>query len=264
MFSTPSTFYLCSTPGRLQIIHKRHGQYCKELMVKHKKTYPPLEPQPSANDILSVHRNYNKLKANPHYKRRITWINIGSDTQHTTAVAEYLGTYPGQYPHGNSKYNTQGYSRTSGSVLEAIGEQCNSAKPNHVFIHMNNNSSELHRPSNLKQVQNKKYNDTRKQRKNTMPSTVTGNTLADNFQHINNILHTHPFVQHTFESKHHVPAVILYIPEQIQDIRRFCCSRPVGLTTVLGVDKTYNLGPLHVTPMVFKYLGLRSKNRAGK
>ena len=153
---SPSTFYPCNTPGRLQIIHKRHGQYCKELMVTYKKTYPPLEPQPSANDTLSVHRNYNKLKANPHYKRRITWINIGSDIQHTTAVAEYLGTYPGQYPHGNSKYNAQGYSRTSASVLEAIGEQCNSTKPNHVFIHMNNNNSELHRPSNLKQVQNEK------------------------------------------------------------------------------------------------------------
>ena len=44
--------------------------------------------------------------------------------------------------------------------------------------------------------------------------------------------------------------------QQIQDIRRFCCSSPPGEGTVLGVDKTFNLGQLHVTLTVFKHLGI--------
>jgi hypothetical protein len=40
------------------------------------------------------------------------------------------------------------------------------------------------------------------------------------------------------------------------DIRRFCCSRPSAHSTVLGVDKTFNLGELHVTATVFKNLAV--------
>lgn len=48
----------------------------------------------------------------------------------------------------------------------------------------------------------------------------------------------------------------MYIDEQLQDIRRFCCSAPIGETTVLGVDKTFNLGQFHMTVTCFKNLSM--------
>ena len=48
----------------------------------------------------------------------------------------------------------------------------------------------------------------------------------------------------------------MYIDEQLQDIRRFCCSAPIGETTVLGVDKTFNLGQFHVTLTCLKNLSI--------
>ena len=83
-----------------------------------------------------------------------------------------------------------------------------------------------------------------------------GNSIADSFYQVINNLHTDPFVQNVSHNKKHVPSIILYTEEQISDVRRFCASGPVGATTVLGIDKTYNLGPLHVTPTVFKHLGI--------
>ncbi|GFR99689.1 hypothetical protein ElyMa_004535000 [Elysia marginata] len=50
--------------------------------------------------------------------------------------------------------------------------------------------------------------------------------------------------------------IVLFTTQQVRDIRRFCCSSPPGEGTVLGVDKTFNLGQLHVTPTVFKHLGI--------
>ena len=62
--------------------------------------------------------------------------------------------------------------------------------------------------------------------------------------------------------RHHgkVPCVILYTDEQISDIRRFCCAAPSGQSTILGVDKTFNLGDLHVTGTVFKYLAVKRRS----
>jgi len=37
---------------------------------------------------------------------------------------------------------------------------------------------------------------------------------------------------------------------------RLCCSSPHGQTTVLGFDKTYNLGDIHVTASVFQHLAV--------
>lgn len=53
-----------------------------------------------------------------------------------------------------------------------------------------------------------------------------------------------------------MPAVVLYTEEQIRDLWRFCCADSNFITSILGVDKTYNLGELHVTLTVFKNLSV--------
>jgi len=50
------------------------------------------------------------------------------------------------------------------------------------------------------------------------------------------------------------PSVIIYIDEQIKDIKRFCA---VDDGAILGIDKTYNLGKLHLTTTVFKSLSVK-------
>ncbi|GFR64476.1 hypothetical protein ElyMa_005508600 [Elysia marginata] len=55
---------------------------------------------------------------------------------------------------------------------------------------------------------------------------------------------------------HRKAGIVLFTTQQIRDIWRFCCSSPPGEGTVLGVDKTFNLGQLHVTHTVFKHLGI--------
>jgi hypothetical protein len=51
-----------------------------------------------------------------------------------------------------------------------------------------------------------------------------------------------------------VPSVICYLPDQIQDMKRFCAV-PDG--AVLGFDKTFNLVDIHVTVAVFKHKAVR-------
>ena len=51
-------------------------------------------------------------------------------------------------------------------------------------------------------------------------------------------------------------SIILYTERQLEDIRCLCCAGPAAQQTVLGIDKTFNLGQLHVSIMVFKNISL--------
>jgi len=103
-----------------------------------------------------------------------------------------------------------------------------------------------------KQVDNAKYRQAKKERKG---SGRRGN-FADHVQSVEDMLQTNPFVQLVLQAKDKVPCVILHTDEQLQDIWRLCCSSPHGKSTVLGFDKTYNLGDVHVTVCVFKHLAV--------
>ena len=66
------------------------------------------------------------------------------------------------------------------------------------------------------------------------------------------MLHSHPFVQHVANSKDKSPVLILYTNEQLIDFRRSYCAETITESSVVGCDKTFNLGPLHLTTTVFK------------
>ena len=61
---------------------------------------------------------------------------------------------------------------------------------------------------------------------------------------------THEFVQ-SVKHMHgqQYPVITLFTDQQIRDVKRFCCKEN---GSVLGIDKTYNLGEFHVTPTVYK------------
>ena len=62
-------------------------------------------------------------------------------------------------------------------------------------------------------------------------------------------------VTHTKDNPLH-----LYTEQQIESVCSFCCSSPHGKTTVLGFDKTFNLGNVHLTVCNFKNLSVKRKD----
>ncbi|MDY6930033.1 MAG: hypothetical protein SWN10_23530, partial [Pseudomonadota bacterium] len=113
-----------------------------------------------------------------------------------------------------------------------------------------------------RQFTNKRYAEAKKRRGDNM-------SRRDNFSdHVQQLELSrdcggHPFARHVVRGfDHKVPSVVLFTDRQIQDVRRFCCYAPVADSTILGVDKTFNLGCLHVTVTVFKNLSIlrRSTN----
>ena len=78
-------------------------------------------------------------------------------------------------------------------------------------------------------------------------SSLYTKNLADKIQMLENMAHTHLFVQQVVNYKEASPAVIIFTSRQISDIRRLCVING----SVLGVNKTVNLTELHVTATVF-------------
>ena len=95
---------------------------------------------------------------------------------------------------------------------------------------------------------------------NELKITKNGN-FADQITAVEELQNSNTeFIQMIIRKPQKVPCIILYTENQIIDIVRFCCSRPTAESTVLGIDKTYNLCDLHVTVSSFKNLSLFSKN----
>ncbi len=93
-------------------------------------------------------------------------------------------------------------------------------------------------------------------RNNKLPGANRKNT-ADDVQTIMNMMNDHPFIQEIVQIKGKPPMVILYTDDQMKDVTKFCLT---GNTSILGVDRTFNLGACYVTLTVFKnsYLLRRS------
>lgn len=57
-----------------------------------------------------------------------------------------------------------------------------------------------------------------------------------------------------------VPCAILYTDEQVAELQRFCGPAECMTSTILGLDKTYSLGDIHLTVTVFKNLGVTRRS----
>lgn len=66
-------------------------------------------------------------------------------------------------------------------------------------------------------------------------------------------MQTHPFVKEVCVRRSLSPLIICYTDDQIADLKRFCSSKtPPLFRTVLGVDRTFSLGPCYVTVSVYR------------
>ena len=71
-------------------------------------------------------------------------------------------------------------------------------------------------------------------------------------QTVDTLLHSHPMVQSTIGAKGKTTGVVLYTEEQLIDFKRSCCAGPLRQCTEVSVDKTFNLGPVHLTVTAYK------------
>ena len=93
---------------------------------------------------------------------------------------------------------------------------------------MKNSVTDLKTPSKL---ETKKYNEAKKEHKNENLSIAFRKNLADNIEILENMEHNNPYVQQVNNYKNASPAAILYTPQQIHDIKRFCIGNKVKLST---------------------------------
>jgi hypothetical protein len=227
---------------------KRHGLFCIE---KYGKKFEVLEPQPEQKQLLVIQRAYNKLKKDQNYKRRISWIQNDPTGKYTknSAIFEYLGKFPGRQVHGlvKNKDSNQPYVKTKPSMKAKAANMIKHNAAKNVHDELNEGTDIYELPRNLKQIQNMKYIYDRKNK--TTSNNVHLKNVADHLIHTaNRVYQGHPFIRSVVHLQSG-PSVLLYTDEQINDIKRLCC---IDDPAILGVDKTYNLGELHLTTTVFK------------
>jgi hypothetical protein len=105
---------------------------------------------------------------------------------------------------------------------------------------------------NIRQVYNAKARDKAINR----PAGTHSSNFADQIDQIEQMQHTSQFIQQVIKRAKKIPCMILYTAEQISDLCRICCPPPPARSAVLGVDKTFNIGPLHATVTAYKNLSL--------
>ena len=249
--ASPKSYYLKDKNGNLKSTYFYKGQFCTLSRVKvkngFKRHYEPLNPQPNADSVVVVHRYYTTLKQDASYKKRVSWLGGGGGNC-PLAVIEYLGTFPGLAPHGNSKHNASEYVRTPDYVMKEIHSLNQSCKPQKVYSTLKEKYDEVSRPTGLQQIRDKKKNA-----KSSNRGECTGTNVADHIQRLENMVtNNHPFVRSTIRISGKTPFIILYDDQQIEDLKNICCSGQ----SVLGVDKTYNLCEMHVTVTCYKQVSV--------
>jgi hypothetical protein len=149
--SSPDLFY-DFTRRQIESSVQKGDKFCDAKKVKGKKTFTPIESQPE--NVIELVRNYSVLKKDATYRRRISWLGIG--TRESIALVEYFGKFPGLSQHVNGKEGTE-YIRTPASVMTEMSDMLKRENPLKVY----NKHDELSGPSSRKQVHDKQYNDKR-------------------------------------------------------------------------------------------------------
>ena len=178
-------------------------------------------------------------------------INSGIESIVELSVCNYTPLYV-RNRRASGRQTARQQQRCDGNICP----ESRSSPPNNQRSRARQRAASHDQPNNVQQVKNQKYIENRHRRGNTAANR--GNT-ADHIQvieHFDEEPDSHPFARCVIRGHQQIPAIIMYIDERLQDIRRFCCSAPIGETTVLGVDKTFNLGQFHVTVTCLKNLSM--------
>lgn len=228
--------YFSRENDEFKCIYLRNGQFCSKARAKGTYNWFPLSPQPT--NVYKVHRYYATLKRDDSYKKRVTCIE--GHTMADVIVVEYCGVNntPAK-PHGNSQKAIP-YQRTDPRVLEKAYIESKSKPPREVYHDMLLNNS-FEAPNDFQQIRSKKYHEKHKDGERTYKN------VAEEILVVINMLQNDPNIQEIIHMKNKAPCIILYSNDQIIDMRT-----NISKGSVMGVDRTFNLGSCFVTSTVYK------------
>lgn len=240
--------YVMEGDARLNYVDKKNDVFVKDT----KGQRVALNPQPPKDKVIILKRYYVSLKRDPTFKRRISTVYDCPDSlkiAKNVVVIEYVGTYPElPAPHGNSKKTCGDYVRTSASVKRKLDELVNDHNPpRHIYEEMALDSS---------QTAPRKYLAIKRGKAAT--STNHRVNVADDIQTVLSEFHDHPFMQEIIQTKGKPPSAILYLEETLNDISKLCtpcASHP----SVVGIDRTFNLGACFATILAYHNTNLIRK-----
>ena len=220
----------------LSVIQLVNGLYCKQQVVNKKRSWVPLEVQPCTDAVVVVSSFYTTLKDDSSYRKEVSWLSV----QPNIAVYEYQGRPPLiNQLHGLTQNGKQEYVRTRPVVIERMRKELvdNHRQPRAAYEKMATVDVSTDRPRDHKQVRNQAQAVAEK-----VPGR--GANVADQVMDLMKDVHGHPFIKDIIIRSGTLPVIVAYTAEHVQDLRRFCStSTPPTLRTVVGVDRTFNLGP---------------------
>ena len=235
---TKHDYFLQSPTGYQFIKRRKDGTYFK----LEKKKEIDLCPQPCEDQIIKMTRQYSVLKRDPKYKRRITWFR--STPPIKIAFVEYVGSYPPNIPHGNSKKTSAPYRRLNLKQKSIIGEEVNKGSAPRV-IKEAVRSQLPDEGISLKTAQNARYafqkeNDPRDRQ-----------NIADEILSVMNMVYEEKYKKYIREvlytTPNKPPSVICYTNEQIISLKS-----AVANGGIIGIDRTFNTSACYITVLTFK------------
>jgi len=110
-------------------------------------------------------------------------------------------------------------------------------------------NDELSGPSSRRQVYDKKYNDGKKHSLQELGFVPSRRNIADHINELDKMLTDgESIVKSIIRDQGKALCIILYSDEHLTDLKHLCCTG----TSILGVDKTFNLCDMHVTATCYK------------
>jgi hypothetical protein len=253
---TTSFPYVRTEDGQLKRLFLREKQYCSERVVRGKRMYVALHPQPSESEVICVTRFYTHQKDFAAYRKRVSWVVDTPVSARHVAVVENVGARAPLTRHGNSKVDVE-YVRTPSATMANIRKavsKMGSSKA--AYGEVVGDMKACDAPRDERVVRNATYNDRLKARR--LDGRSHSATFADEVQQICSMATHDNYVQSVALSHDRVPCVTLYTDRQIADIRAFC-NGDAG--SVLSFDETYNLGRFYVTVSVYRNMALQRRGR---
>jgi len=237
----------------LSLVKLQNGVYCKKQKVDGKVGWTPLHVQPTEDSVLSMSSYYATLKSDTSYRKRVSWIVSSPNV----AVYEYQGKPPARnQPHGCARHTDTEFIRTKPQVLRDIrqGLKRKHANPRDVYEELALANESGCKPRDHKQVRNQA------QVLAKQTGHKKGANVADEMLSVITGMNSHPFVKRVILRQGFSPVIVAYTDQQVQDLKRFCCpATPPFMRTVVGVDRTFNLGSCFVTVTVYRNMSVLRK-----
>ena len=247
--TTVNTTYVKTNNKLKTVVYKKEtDSYCVEKKIQGKRTFVPLEPQPTPEVIVKCHRYYTKLKSDPTYQKRVTIFSTyeNSTSNETIALVEYQGIYKNQKPpHGNNAKTEEPYIRTDPEILR---EAATITKTKHQMpiktSHQMLLNNSVNAPS-AKQIRDKVYRESKKDQNNFKVNNIADEVLST----ICMCQSGENNIREVIVNPNKPPSVIVYSDDQLEDLKTNCIG---SKGSVIGIDRTFNLGPCFVTTTTYK------------